>query len=146
MTDVILYTERTDNIGEVAKKIVGKQHSLELKPDTLKYKINRDNSGRFMNIQFIDGCFIGLSVLGDDETPAFDGAGFFDVDDFAAFTDKCAANFVEFLTSLNNHGGKITVFDREEYFNKVKNSAFTKTMQAFQDDIYSCLDSLGVYG
>ena len=146
VTDVILYTERTDNIGEVAKKIVGKQHSLEIKSDSLKYKVNRDSAGRFMNIQFTDGVFIGLSVLGDDETPAFKGSGFFDVEDFSAFADKCAANFVNFLTFLNESGGKITVFDRDEYFSKAQAATFAQTMQGFQEDIYRCLDNLGVYG
>ena len=62
VTDVILYTERQDNIGRVASKIVGKQHSLEIDPRTLKYKINHNELGGLKNIEFTEGSFIGLSV------------------------------------------------------------------------------------
>lgn len=146
VTDVILYTERKDNIGEVAKKIVGKQHSLELDPDTLKYKINRDINGKFLNIEFIDGQFIGLSVLGDNETPAFTGSGFFTMNEnFKEFAASCHNNFDKFLNYLNNSGGEIQVFNSEEFFSKT-GEFLAKTMQEFQSDIYAALDAMGVYG
>jgi hypothetical protein len=76
--DVILYTGRKDKTGKIAQKIVGKPHSLELSPEDTKYKINRDKDGKIENIEFTEGSLLGLSVLGDDEKPAFTGSGFFD--------------------------------------------------------------------
>ena len=80
VTDVILYTGRPDETGTIAAKIIGKQHSLELNPDTVKYRINRDETGAFKSIEFIDGELIGLSVLGDNDRPAFSGSEFFSVE------------------------------------------------------------------
>jgi outer membrane biosynthesis protein TonB len=76
VTDVLLFTGREDSIGEIAKKIIGKQHSLELDPATVKYTIVRAG-GKIDSITFNEGHFIGLSVLGDDEQPAFGGSEFF---------------------------------------------------------------------
>ena len=75
--DVILYTGRTDKTGQIAQKIVGKPHSLELNPSNTTYKINRNKDGEFQNIEFKTGTLLGLSILGSQETPAFAGAGFF---------------------------------------------------------------------
>lgn len=146
ITDVILYTERKDNIGEVARKIVGKQHSLELDPDTLEYKVNRDKNGRFLNIEFLNGQFIGLSVLGDNETPAFTGSCFFTTnEDFKSFASKCHDNFDKFLNFLDKSGGEIRVFNSAEFFSKA-GEFLAKTMQEYQEDIYSALDAMGIYG
>jgi hypothetical protein len=76
--ETILYTERPDQVGEIAKKIIGHAQSLELQPGTLKYKINRDAHGNFKNLEFLEGKFIGVSVLGEDQDPAFTGSGFFE--------------------------------------------------------------------
>ena len=147
VTDVILYTERKDNIGEVAKKIVGKQHSLELDPDTLEYKINRDKNGHLINIEFINGSFIGLSVLGDNETPAFLGSGFFTLDksyeEFAAISKQ---NFEKFLQYLNNNGGEIQVFNQEEYFQQLCSFLVKETHQEFEQKIYEIFARRGIYG
>lgn len=78
--DVILYTGRTDRTGEIAQKIVGKQHSLELNPNDTTYVINRNSDGSLKNIEFKTGSLLGLSVLGDNERPAFAGSGFFNED------------------------------------------------------------------
>lgn len=75
--DVILYTGRTDKTGEIAQKIVGKQHSLELNPKNTTYVINRDDNGKTLNIEFKTGTLLGLSILGDGEKPAFSGSEFF---------------------------------------------------------------------
>jgi hypothetical protein len=81
--DVILYTERPDETGSIAQKIIGHPQSLELKADTVQYKINRDSqTGKFLNIEFTAGQFIGVSVLGKDQEPAFTGSTFFDVKEF----------------------------------------------------------------
>lgn len=84
--DVVLYTERPDQVGEIAKKIVGHKQSLELDPRTVKYKINYDARKHFKNIEFTAGTFVGVSVLGDTETPAFTGSEFFTVN--AQFEQK----------------------------------------------------------
>lgn len=75
--DVILYTGRNDKTGEIAQKIVGKQHSLELNPNNTKYKVNRDSQNKIQTIEFTEGTLLGLSILGDNEKPAFGGSGFF---------------------------------------------------------------------
>ena len=36
IAEVVLYTERPDKTGEIAQKIVGQPHSLELNPKTVK--------------------------------------------------------------------------------------------------------------
>ena len=76
VVDVNLFTERKDNIGEVAKKIIGKAHSLELNPDTVDYKLIYIND-KLTKIVFTKGSFYGLSVLGDNQKPAFEGSMFF---------------------------------------------------------------------
>ena len=76
VVDINLFTERDDNIGEVAKQIIGKSQSLELNPDTVDWELVYIN-GKLEKIVFKEGSFYGLSVLGDDQTPAFEGAGFF---------------------------------------------------------------------
>ena len=88
VTDVILYTGREDNIGAVASKIVGKQHSLELDPKTVAYKINYDDAGNFKNIEFTAGELVGLSVLGDNEKPAFSGSEFFSAEQLPDFVTE----------------------------------------------------------
>lgn len=145
VVDVILFTEREDNIGKVARKIVGKQHSLELNPKTLKYKINRDDQGRFLNIEFLHGEFIGLSVLGDNERPAFAGSGFFSEENFDA--TKCVETFKNFLQFLNQDGGSIEVFNFEDYLAKTADSfKLAQTMQEFIQSLYEALEAKGVYG
>ena len=139
VTDVILYTERKDNIGKVANKIIGKQHSLELDPDSLKYKINRDNQGRFLNIEFTEGKFVGLSVLGDNETPAFTGSGFFSINEDLELMTECKDKFDKFLNLLNNNGGNIEVFNSENFFNAMKETFAKISMQEFQTKIYAAL-------
>jgi hypothetical protein len=146
VTDVILYTERKDNIGKVANKIIGKQHSLELDPDSLKYKINRDNQGRFMNIEFLEGKFVGLSVLGDNETPAFTGSGFFSINEDLELMTECKDKFDKFLNLLNNNGGNIEVFNSENFFNAMKETFAKISMQEFQTKIYAALENAGKYG
>ena len=126
VTDVILYTGRPDETGAVAAKIIGKQHSLELHPDTVKYKINRDEFGAFKNIEFIDGELIGLSVLGDNDTPAFSGSGFFSAEELP-----------EFVTEENKS-------KYEALFNALIN--VEPTAQEVVDEIYKTLASQDIYG
>lgn len=76
VVDINLFTERDDNIGEVARQIIGKSQSLELDPDSVDWELVYIN-GKLEKIIFKKGKFYGLSVLGDNQTPAFEGAGFF---------------------------------------------------------------------
>lgn len=76
VTDVILFTGRDDNIGEVASKIIGKSQSLELAPDVEADYIT-DENGKFKELVYTKGTITGLSILGDGETPAFTGSEFF---------------------------------------------------------------------
>lgn len=76
VTDVLLFTGRKDNIGTIASKIVGHPHSLELDPQTVEYEVIRKN-GAIESIIFKKADFIGLSVLGKNERPAFTGSTFF---------------------------------------------------------------------
>lgn len=85
--DVVLYTERPDQVGDIAKKIIGHKQSLELDPRTVKYNINYDSRKHFKNIEFTAGTFVGVSVLGETETPAFTGSEFFSVEN-AQFKQK----------------------------------------------------------
>ena len=73
--DVVIYTERAGKIGEIAKQIVGHKQSLE-RTDA-KYVINYDAHRHFKNTEFTDGKFVGVSVLGNDQEPAFTGSQFF---------------------------------------------------------------------
>ena len=73
--DVVIYTERAGKIGEIANQIVGHKQSLE-RTDA-KYVINYDAHRHFKNIEFTDGKFVGVSVLGNDQEPAFTGSQFF---------------------------------------------------------------------
>lgn len=75
ITEVLLYTDRIDNIGEVAKKIVGHAQSLEMDPNTVEYEVFKDNGKT--KIAFKKAQLAGLSVLGTGQKPAFTGSEFF---------------------------------------------------------------------
>lgn len=75
VTSVTLHTDRLDNIGEIAKKIVGKRQSLELDPVDVAYELFKEDGKQ--KIKFTKARFFGLSVLGDSQNPAFTGSGFF---------------------------------------------------------------------
>lgn len=79
--DTVYYTERPDKVGEIAKKIEGHSQSLELDPKTVKYTVNYDEKKHFKNIEFTAGHFVGVSVLGKDQKPAFTGSAFFSADE-----------------------------------------------------------------
>jgi len=79
IASIELFTNRGDDIGAVAKKIVGHPQSLELNGDSLEYEIIKDQSGK-RKIHFIKGSIIGLSVLGMTQKPAFTGSAFFNAE------------------------------------------------------------------
>lgn len=104
VADIVLYTERPDELGEIAKQIPGHPHSLELDPSTTKYRINYDEKKHFKNIEFTAGSFVGVSVLGMDQKPAFTGSAFFAEN--SEFIQKMEAlkNYCE-SQKENQHGG-----------------------------------------
>ena len=101
VTEVMLYTDRPDNIGEIANKIVGHPQSLEMSPDTVKYEVFKDGGKR--KIRFTEGSLIGLSVLGTSHKPAFTGSEFFMATDFSDMRERFD-NFFSFLE--NNSRGE----------------------------------------
>ena len=149
VTDVYLYTERQDNIGEVASKIVGKQHSLELDPNTVKYIVHRDAFGRFRNLEFTEGQLVGLSVLGDNEHPAFSGSSFFSDETNSSVFEQMRDSqdkYIEFLQ--NTDGGnkelQINEFEETPYANVLE---FLKhTYEEKQNLIYAALTEREIYG
>lgn len=80
--DVVLYTERRDMVGTIAKKIPGNAQSLEMDPKTIQYTVNYDSKMKIKNIEFTKGELIGVSVLGKNQKPAFTGSAFFEASDF----------------------------------------------------------------
>ncbi len=144
--DVVLYTERPDQVGDIAKKIIGHKQSLELDPRTVKYTINYDSRKHFKNIEFTAGTFVGVSVLGESETPAFTGSEFFSVDD-AQFKQKMEIlkNYCEGKT--DQHGetemnltefmklswGDISLKVQEAIDAEYKNEYYTYCVDFFDD-------------
>jgi hypothetical protein len=95
IASVILYTERPDATGDIAKKIVGKSQSLEMDPNTVEYNLNYEGK-MFKNVEFTKGSFIGLSVLGENQKPAFLGSAF--------FTEQSASAFAQLKEYCSNRG------------------------------------------
>lgn len=93
--DTVMYTERPDKVGEIAKKIEGHSQSLELDPSTVKYTINYDEKRHFKNIEFTAGHFVGVSVLGNDQKPAFTGSHFFTSDEMFEEKMKMLRDYCE---------------------------------------------------
>lgn len=101
ITDVMLYTDRPDKTGEVAKKILGKPQSLELNRKNVKYEVF--NEGGKRKIKFLEGSLIGLSVLGSKQKPAFAGSEFFMAGDFSEMRERFD-NFFSFLENNDSRG------------------------------------------
>lgn len=148
VTDVYLYTERQDNIGEVASKIVGKQHSLELNPNTVKYVVHRDAFGYFKNIEFTEGELVGLSVLGDDEHPAFSGSSFFSEDTNQSVFEQMRDSLEQYIQFLKNNEGGNMELQINEFEGTPLSSALEfikRTYDEKQQLIYAALAEKKVY-
>lgn len=136
VTDVILFTGRQDNIGKIASKIVGKQHSLELDPDSIKYDMVVNDKGYLQEIIFRDGSLVGLSVLGDEESPAFKGSGFFIsqevqniIREFASLND---------MNTIKSGGQKMNIFENLtekeiQFLSTFLNKTFSEVMTEYCD-------------
>lgn len=108
VTEVVLFTGRGDNIGKVAQKIIGKKHSLELDSGSMKYSVKRNPDGQMQHIELQDGKFVGLSVLGDNQTPAFEGSSFFTENIKACELGKCVEEIKDkYSTFLSNTDNQI---------------------------------------
>lgn len=118
VTDVKLFTERED-VGSVAKKIIGKQHSLELNPETIKFDINENKNEDYF-VSFLDGELIGLSVLGDWQTPAFGGSGFFSQNNTPVSLDTIISNYLSLPKEIEvtQNGGETMFLEFVEGLHK----------------------------
>lgn len=105
-TDVYLYTGRYD----AAKLIPGKQQSMELDIDTIRGDWQTIN-GQEAYV-YTDARFIGLSVLGNDKTPCFEGSAFFEL--VNKFNDFMAANTLNGGTDMVLEDTKIVASATEQ--------------------------------
>lgn len=104
--DTVYYTKRPDKVGEIAKKIEGHSQSLELDPNTVKYTVNYDNKKHFKNIEFTAGRFVGVSVLGKNQKPAFTGSEFFTSNGDFEEKMKLLKEYCEQKNDMTQYGGK----------------------------------------
>jgi hypothetical protein len=117
VTDIVLFTGRED-VGLVAEKIIGKQHSLELKPGSVKYFIDKDSKTQKSKVVFTEGEFYGLSVVGDDEQPAFEGSEFFVANENFSL-ENLKEEYSDFVKSLNKFYSEVQtceLINRDEQF------------------------------
>lgn len=105
-TDVYLYTGRYD----AAKLIPGKKQSMELDIDTIRGDWQTIN-GQEAYV-YTDARFIGLSVLGNDKTPCFEGSAFFEL--VNKFNNFMAANTLNGGTNMVLEDTKIVASATEQ--------------------------------
>lgn len=101
VVDVYLYTGRLED----ANKIIGNPQSLELDRDSIKGAwIPMDDGTEYF--VYTDAYFIGLSALGKDVEPCFEGAAFFDLlTQFGEFFSKAENIKSEQENDCFNEGG-----------------------------------------
>lgn len=148
LTDVLLFTGRNDNIGVIANKIIGHPHSLELDPNTIEYTlVKAKGSNKIESLTFTRGDFVGLSVLGSNEKPAFTGSAFFHEEngsELEAFIDS----FIEFKkeVELFKSGGQ-TMNENTEILNPTSYQDFmTSTLTEKITNVTKVLEANGFYG
>lgn len=90
-TDVYLFTGRYD----AAKLIPGKQQSIELDTKTIRGDWQVINEYGQEGFVYTDAQFIGLSVLGNDKTPCFEGSAFYEL----------VSQFNDFMAAKTSNGG-----------------------------------------
>ena len=112
VTEVMLYTDRIDNIGEIAKKIVGCKHSLELDPKSVEYEVFKENGKT--KVRFTKARLCGLSVLGEEQNPAFTGSEFF------VESEDLRERFENFFSFLTNKD-RGALMDKKEIFAQYAN-------------------------
>ena len=140
VTDVILYTERPDQLGELAKTIPGHPHSWELGPKSTKDKISYDGKKHFENIEFAAGDFVGVSVLGMNQKPAFTGSSFFNENSEFAKKMQLLKDYCERRLEENQHGGE--KMNLSEFIKLTWGDISAKVVNAiekeYQEEFYIC--------
>lgn len=135
--DCVFYTERPDRVGDLAKKIEGHKQSLELDPSSVQYKINYDEKKHFKNIEFTAGRFVGVSVLGNDQKPAFSGSAFFACDENFESKMKILREYCEKQNDQLEGGNEMNL---QEFMKLSWGEVSTKVEQAvakeYQNDAY----------
>ena len=135
--DCVFYTERPDRVGDLAKKIEGHKQSLELDPSSVQYKINYDEKKHFKNIEFTAGKFVGVSVLGNDQKPAFTGSTFFACDENFENKMKILREYCEKQNDPQEGGNEMNL---QEFMKLSWGEVSTKVEQAvckeYQNDAY----------
>lgn len=138
--DVVLYTERPGEVGEIAKKIVGHSQSLELNPSTVEYKINYDEKKHFKNLEFTKGEIIGVSVLGKDQKPAFTGSTFFSNADFEEkmklLKEYCDNSTID---NVVKGGGEMNPDFMELSWGDISEKVASAIMREYENDGYAIL-------
>lgn len=98
--DVYLYTGRYD----AARQIVGKQHSMELNEKTIRGDWQVIDEYGTEAYVYTDARFIGLSVLGDNKEPCFEGSAFFEL----------VTKFSNFMMDNTSSGGTVMTAKEQE--------------------------------
>lgn len=126
-----------------ANKIVGKSHSMELYPPSIKGEWIYAK-GRKM-FKFTDGAFYGLQVLGDLVEPCFEGAAFFTLyNDILQKFEELDNKASEFSIGGNNMELNFKVSDNQKFnaiwallndkYNEENGWLITYTVQDIYDD------------
>ncbi|MFA6377606.1 MAG: hypothetical protein WCW63_03165 [Acholeplasmataceae bacterium] len=107
----------------------------------MQYKINRDpKTGKFLNLEFVSGEFIGVSVLGKDEQPAFTGSEF--------FSNEFVKKFEQIKGYCENRGGKmdlrIPTFV-EQSWNEVQKEVSVQLYEKYGYDFFYIQDMYNDY-
>ena len=132
--DVLIFTA----IYKEASDIVGKSQSMELYAPSLKYHEAIVRGKRF--IDFDEGCFLGLQVLGDNVEPCFEGASFYSLQN----TIEMAINQLKKYGGTNMHKINFKLSDDEKFqalwallnpeYNEEGNWTVTCSISAVYDD------------
>lgn len=85
--DVLLWTARYKEASEIP----GKAHSMELYDKSINGVWKYSNGHRYF--EFTDGCFIGLTPLGDGVEPCFEGSAFYTL----------TTSLIEMVNELKNY-------------------------------------------
>lgn len=97
--DVLLWTARYSQ----AKEIPNKSQSMELYLDSIEGEWVKDDENCYEYFKFTDGCFLGLTALGEGVEPCFEGAAFYSLDETAKQFFYKLENYIN--QQNNNEGG-----------------------------------------
>lgn len=102
--DVLLWTARYKEASEIP----GKAHSMELYDKSINGTWKYANGRRYF--EFTDGCFIGLTPLGDGVEPCFEGSAFYTLATSLTEMVKELKNYTKTLENkLEGGQGKMTI-------------------------------------